>query len=386
MHKRHDRLARHEARLRQHFEARGLPWPDPHDSAQWRAAHHAMAEWHWSQRSLHAWRWRRHALHRRFRHSLGGRLALIFLLLGGAGGLLVYQTVQQNLGWGWMLAGVWLITLLAYGSIRRMLWPLRALSHGAAAFGRGELSHRIRVFHRDEIGDVADRFNRMADDIQAMLDAKRELLLAISHELRSPLTRARLNAELMDENPSQQAVVKELGQMRDLIEDLLERERLDAGHSALRLEEADWPALVDELIARRFAQAVDLGQLRVDLAAGLPAMRLDTTRVQVLLGNLVDNALRHHDAAQGPVVLTVSWSPGHVRLAVRDLGPGMPEDALSKLGQPFFRPDSARTRGSGGVGLGLSLCKQIAQAHGGTLNLRNAHPGLEATVDLPVNA
>ncbi|MGH6645762.1 sensor histidine kinase [Aquabacterium sp.] len=376
MFNRHDRMARHERRLRRHFEAHGLRWQHPADRDEWLKAHHAF----------HELRWHRYSLHRRFRHSLGARLAFIFLLLGGAGGLLVYQTVQQHLGWGWMLAGLWLITLLAYGSIRRMLWPLRALSHGAAAFGRGELSHRIRVFHRDEIGDVADRFNQMADDIQAMLDAKRELLLSISHELRSPLTRARLNAELMDEGPSQQAVVKELGEMRDLIEDLLERERLDSGHSALRLEEAHWPALVDELLQRRFAGAMSGGQLRADLADGLPAMRLDITRVQVLLGNLLDNALRHHDAAQGPVVLTVAESEtGGVRLTVRDRGPGVPDDALPKLGQPFFRPDSARTRGSGGVGLGLSLCKQIAQAHGGTLTLRNAQPGLEAGVELPVN-
>ncbi|RZL02812.1 MAG: HAMP domain-containing histidine kinase [Rubrivivax sp.] len=374
MFKRHDRLARHERRLRRHFEAHGLRWQHPADREQWLKAHHAF----------HELRWHRHSLHRRFRHSLGARLAFIFLLLGGAGGVLVYHTVQQHLGWGWMLAGLWLLTLLAYGSIRRMLWPLRALSHGAAALGRGELAHRIRVFHRDEIGDVADRFNRMADDIQAMLDAKRELLLAISHELRSPLTRARLNAELLDEGPSQQAVVHELGQMRDLIEDLLERERLDSGHSALRLEEAHWPDLVAELLRRRFADAVDAGQLRADLASELLAMSLDITRVQVLLGNLLDNALRHHDAAQGPVVLTIGVLPaGGVRLTVRDHGPGVPDEALPKLGQPFFRPDSARTRGSGGVGLGLSLCKQIAQAHGGTLALRNARPGLEACVDLP---
>jgi signal transduction histidine kinase len=377
MHKRHDRLARHEARLRRRFEAHGLPWPDRNDPEQWRAAHHALHEWHW----------RRRGMHRRFNHSLGGRLAFIFLLLGGAGGLLVYHTVQHNLGWGWMIAGLWLLTLVAYGSIRRMLWPLRALAHGAAVFGRGDLSHRIRVFHRDEIGDLAERFNRMADDIQAMLDAKRELLLAISHELRSPLTRARLNAELMDEGPSQQAVVKELGQMRDLIEDLLERERLDAGHSALRLEDADWQPLVDDLLRKRFGEALDAGQLRVDLGEGLPAMQLDILRVQVLLGNLLDNALRHHDSAQGPVTLTLaSTSSGPtagVRLTVRDMGPGVPEDALPRLGEPFFRPDAARTRGGGGVGLGLSLCRQIAQAHGGSLTLRNAQPGLEATVELP---
>lgn len=348
---------------------------------------HGYARHHWwhEQAHLHGWgRWHHRTLHRRFRHSLGARLTLVFLVLAVAGGAFVHWTAQRD-AWGWAAGALVLMTFTAYASIRRMLRPLRALAYGAAMFGRGELSHRIRVRHHDEIGALAGRFNRMADDIQAMLDAKRELLLAISHELRSPLTRARLNAELMDEGRPQQAVVHELGLMRDLIEDLLERERLDAGHGALRLEACAWPALVDELLHKRFADEVATSRLRIDLAEGLPAMQLDRTRMQRLLGNLLDNALRHHDAAQGPVTLQVRLAAGELQMSVRDLGPGVPEEALDKLGQPFFRPDSARTRDSGGVGLGLNLCRLIAQAHGGALQLRNAHPGLEATLALPLS-
>jgi len=362
-----DRMARRarRAQLRQRWHE------------QWQAHQHAHG---------HGWgRWHHRALHRRFRHSLGARLTLVFLVLAATGGAFVHWAAQRD-AWGWAIATLMLMTFMAYASIRRMLRPLRALAYGAAMFGRGELSHRIRVRHHDEIGALAGRFNRMADDIQAMLDAKRELLLAISHELRSPLTRARLNAELMDEGQPQQAVVHELGLMRDLIDDLLERERLDAGHSALRLEACAWPALVDELLQKRFADQVATGRLRLELADGLPTMQLDRTRMQMLLGNLLDNALRHHDAAQGPVTLNARTTGAHLEVSVRDLGPGVPEDALVRLGQPFFRPDSARTRDSGGVGLGLNLCRLIAQAHGGTLTLRNAHPGLQATLALPLQA
>lgn len=314
------------------------------------------------------------------------------------GSLGMYLALRQELSWGWLLAGLFVLTLVAYGSVRRLLRPLRALAHGAAAFGRGELSHRIRVHHRDEIGALAARFNRMADDIGAMLDAKRGLLLAISHELRSPLTRARLNAELIDEGPSQQAVVKELGMMRDLIDSLLERERLDAGHSALSLEACDVRALVDGLLASRFDGAVAQGNLRAELAPDLPeSIALDCPRVKVLLGNLLDNALRHHDARHGqPVTLRVSMAARsgdvngdgaggerRLHLLVRDWGPGVQEDELAKLGQPFYRPDSARTRQDGGVGLGLNVCHLIVAAHGGTMALRNAEPGLEASVSLP---
>lgn len=199
------------------------------------------------------------------------------------------------------------------------------------------------------------------------------------------------HAGLIDEaNPQQQAIVKDLGHMRDLIEDLLERERLDAGHSALRLQSCDVGTLLTTLVHNRFAHAQAEGRIRVELSNDLPAsMQLDHIRMQVLMGNLLDNALRHHDAALGPIVLAASITPSSsdapklLRISVRDLGPGVPEDALGKLGQPFFRPDAARTRDSGGVGLGLNLCHLIAQAHGGTLSLRNAQPGFEARVDLP---
>ena len=361
--------------------------PARHARDHWRTLRAYDRLWHWHHHHDHAFNWRR-----RFKHSLGARLTLVFLVLAGIGGGFLHWAGQQGLAWGWMLGGVLLLTFIAYASTRLMLMPLRVLAHGVAAFGRGDLSHRVHLRHADEIGALAARFNRMADDIQAMLDAKRELLLSISHELRSPLTRARLNAELLDEGPGQQAVVKELGQMRDLIESLLERERLDTGHSALRLEDCAWPELVDDLLQRRFAEQRQAGLLTIDVPAELPAMRLDRSRIQVLLGNLLDNALRHNDEANGPVHLSIQPIPtpagqgAHpaIRLQVRDQGPGVPDDMLGQLGQPFFRPDAARTRGSGGVGLGLNLCRLIASAHGGALVLRNAQPGLEATIDLPL--
>ena len=152
-----------------------------------------------------------------------------------------------------------------------------------------------------------------------MLDAKRALLLAISHELRSPLTRARLNTELLPETPEvtpqRDALLRDLQEMAGLITDLLESERHGAG------------------------------------------------------------------AAQAPELHLQPDSAG-IRITVRDHGPGVPEAQLPHLAEPFFRLDSARSRTQGGVGLGLYLCKLVAQAHGGTFALRNAGPGLETTVRL----
>ena len=323
-------------------------------------------------------------------HSFSARLTLVFLLLALTGGLFLFFGQQAQIAWYWLVAGLWLLVGTARLSIRWMLSPLRELAHWADAFGRGELSSRIRVRRFDEFGALAMRFNRMADDLQGMLDAKRALLLAISHELRSPLTRVRLHLELMDESPARQAVVQDLGLMRDMIEGLLERERLDGGHAALMLQDCGWSDWVEDLLQRRFASPMAQGLLSVRIEPGLPVVRLDRMRMQVLLGNLLDNALRYNDAAKGAVQLRLQRvgpsadASSGLLLQVRDFGPGVPEDALPQLGQPFFRPDEARTRASGGVGLGLSLCFMIARAHGASLTLRNGHPGLEATLHWPL--
>jgi signal transduction histidine kinase len=109
---------------------------------------------------------------------------------------------------------------------------------------------------------------------------------------------------------------------------------------------------------------------------------LDRTRIRLLLRNLLDNALRHSVGAPHPPEIDLHPEGGAIRITVRDHGPGVPEDQLPHLAQPFYRPDAARERATGGVGLGLYLCKLVAQAHGGTFTVRNALPGLEVSVTL----
>ncbi|MDO9165913.1 MAG: ATP-binding protein, partial [Rhodoferax sp.] len=278
--------------------------------------------------------------------------------------------------------------------VRRLLRPLDDIRAGALRFGQGDFAQAIPVHHAarpDELGELAATINTMGGDIHQMLEAKRALLLAISHELRSPLTRARLNTELLPESPdvqpSRDALLRDLGLMRDLITDLLESERLASPHAALHREPTDLAALVAEVTASLPGAAA----VQQHIDPGLPAVALDRTRVRLLLRNLLDNALRHSaDASQRPSLQVQADKPGEeqgkgqgVRITVRDHGPGVPEDQLPHLAQPFYRADAARERATGGVGLGLYLCKLVAQAHGGTFSVRNARPGLEVQVVLP---
>jgi signal transduction histidine kinase len=295
-----------------------------------------------------------------------------FGLAGAPGG-----RFAGNAGWV-TLALLLALTALAYAYVRRLLRPLDDIGRGAQRYGRGEFTEPIRVRRADELGELAERINRMAAELHHMLEAKRGLLLAISHELRSPLTRARVNAELVEEGEPQQALLRDLAEMRDLVSDLLESERLATGHAALHTEPSDLSELVQEVIDTHFAGLVQWAPApKLQLA-------LDRVRLRLLVRNLIDNALRHSAGATTPPAVSAAVQGEAVELTVRDFGPGVADEHLPHLADAFYRADSARQRATGGVGLGLHLCRLVAQAHGGSMAFGNARPGLEVTVRLPV--
>ena len=299
-----------------------------------------------------------------------------------------------------------LLTALAYAYVRYLLRPLDDIRRGAQRFGAGDFAQPIplRSTRRpDELGQLAATINTMGEDIHQMLEAKRALLLAMSHELRSPLTRARLNTELLPEGADTQAqrdaLLRDLGEMARLISDLLESERLAGRHAALYREPTDLAALAREVVEELSVRHAAAAHIRVVMdCEGLagnptedgtpshqpPLLALDRSRVRLLLRNLLDNSLRHSDpAAPPPELHCILDAMDGVVLRVRDFGPGVADEHLGRLAEPFFRPDTARQRATGGVGLGLYLCRLVAQAHGGWLHIANAKPGLEVQVALP---
>jgi signal transduction histidine kinase len=306
------------------------------------------------------------------RRSVDGHRIRFGLDWGGAG----WQDRPRWFGWA-TLAALLALTAGAWAWVRHLLRPLGDIQAGAQRYGQGDFSQPIPQARQDELGALAAQVNAMATSLQHMLAGQRGLLLAISHELRSPLTRARLHAELLDDGAERAALLRDLGQMRDLISDLLEGERLAGGAAALQREAVDINALVRDLVADGFA---DRG-ITLQLATGLPALLADRTRLQLLLRNLLDNALRH--GAGTPVQVQTTAQGDGWCLRVRDHGPGVDPAALARLGEPFYRPDAARSRSAGGVGLGLHLCRLVAQSHGGALQWRNAAPGLEVSFCLP---
>jgi signal transduction histidine kinase len=170
--------------------------------------------------------------------------------------------------------------------------------------------------------------------------------------------------------------------MRDLISSLLESERLAGGRAALAIETVHLDEVVHAVHQAHFADwPIDL-----DIDPSLPALQGDRVRLELLVRNLLDNALRHNPPGARAVQVRVARRGTDLLIEVRDHGPGVAQAELERLGQPFYRPDAARTRSSGGVGLGLYLCRQVARSHGGAMLIGLAQPGLRVQVILPVDS
>ena len=282
-----------------------------------------------------------------------------------------------------ILTIVALLTVLAfaYHAIRRLFRPIEAIQSGLSKIGSGDLEHRLSIQRRDELGELAASVNAMADDIAQMLEAKRELLLAISHELRSPLTRARVNAELLDESDTRRALLADLGELEALLAELLESERLSGRHVALDRQAVDPSEMLRELVTESFHDAPP----EMDIDPEGTWISLDPMRVRVLVRNLLKNALHHTPPGQGAPVLASHVDDKHWCLSVTDYGEGIAPEHLERLTEPFYRADPSRRRTSGGVGLGLYLSRVIAEAHGGRLELASTlGEGTKVTVTLPI--
>jgi signal transduction histidine kinase len=221
----------------------------------------------------------------------------------------------------------------------------------------------------------------MAGKVEGMLDAKRQLLLGVSHELRSPISRITLGLALLEDSAAVRALRQDASGMASIVGMLLEAERFDSPHAMLQLSEVSLGALARDLVARHFP---DEPRLQVRVPDSLHA-RLDASRIQLLLRNLIGNALRYSSPDDGPVEVDIAVERDRLVFRVRDHGPGIPEAQRSHIGEPFYRTDASRTRETGGTGLGLYLARQIARAHGGDLELRDVSGrGALFVVSLPL--
>jgi signal transduction histidine kinase len=214
-----------------------------------------------------------------------------------------------------------------------------------------------------------------------MLEAKRGLLLAISHELRSPLTRARVNTELLDDSDTRRALLADMGELETLLDELLESERLSGRHAVLDRQAVDPSRLVKELVAESFSGA----SLELELDPEGTWISLDPVRIRLLVRNLMQNAISHTPRGRPSPVLHSRVDDHHWSLSVTDHGAGIAAEHLGRLTEPFYRVDPSRQRASGGMGLGLYLSRLIVEAHGGDLKITSTQGvGTVVQIELPL--
>ncbi|WP_433510384.1 ATP-binding protein [Nonomuraea sp. CA-143628] len=281
----------------------------------------------------------------------------------------------------WLIGGAALAfaVVLALLATRGVLRPVRELGRAARLLGEGEMRTRIAVRGSDELADVARTFNHTAAELERHVKQLREMeadarrfVADVSHELRTPLAALTAVADVLDEEAAQlpepagraaRLVSQETLNLTGLVNDLIEISRFDSGVAALALNEID----VAELVRASLRTRGWTEQVRTELPPEVTA-RLDPRRVDVILANLVGNALRH---GEPPVSVRLSADPQWIALEVRDHGPGLRETVLPHVFDRFYKASAARAR-SEGSGLGLAIARENARLHQGDLTVINA--------------
>lgn len=261
-----------------------------------------------------------------------------------------------------------LLFLLVYLAIKHMLQPIRRLEQGVERVQAGDLSTPIAVRGRDELARLSESFNTMMERISSMIRAREQLLLDVSHELRSPLTRLKLGLEFIEDGGQRERLRRDVDEMDTMIRELLESERLASRHGGLQREETDLRELLREEVERLRQRKPGL---ELDAEQGLPGLLLDRDRVRTALRNVLENACRASQQQQEPVRIQVRSKADRVVVQVQDKGKGIGTEHLPLLFEPFYRIDKDRSRRSGGYGLGLFLCKRIMEAHGGRIEVES---------------
>lgn len=292
------------------------------------------------------------------------------------------HSAHEKLLWMLLLMIVGVV-LTAYWFQKRLLRPVRSLGDGVARMSAGQLDVVLPQVTHDELGTLTTAFNQMVSRVKEMIHARDQLLLDVSHELRSPLTRMKVALALLPEDDNRANLEADVKDMERMISELLELERLRTPHG-LRQQKQDVVPIVRE-IAQQFenrAPGVHLIARPETVFANVEYEKLRT-----VLRNLLDNAFKYSLPDSQPVILSIFESREWVVIRVQDDGQGIPEGQQANVFEPFFRIDPSRSKKTGGYGLGLSMCKRIVEAHGGTIQIEsNSRRGVSFILMIPVFA
>jgi signal transduction histidine kinase len=292
--------------------------------------------------------------------------------------------VIRDLRIRWFLSTI--IALLLSGVVglwlsRAIARPVGRLTEAAGAVARGHLDHQVPVSSRDELGRLSQAFNDMTARLRAARQAQTDFVANVSHELRTPLTAVKGTVETLRDGAVDDPEVRDLflatvetetDRLIRLVNDLLVLSRADSAALNLRREPLDLAELA-HATARKLAPQAEARNVSLMVEAGpdLSPVLADADRIEQVLVNLLDNAIKYSRPGGGVTVRVTGGVEGMVHVQVRDEGLGIPADELPRIGERFYRADRARSRAEGGSGLGLAIARALVEAHGGRLWLES---------------
>lgn len=313
-----------------------------------------------------------------------------FVMPGGKGGTYVFA---WYFGAGMQATHAMLLLLLllvilavvitTHAVLRRLLRPLRVLSNGVQRLSEGQLDVTLPETTRDEFGRLTRAFNAMVGRVRDMIRSRDQLLVDVSHELRSPLTRMKVALELPANGEQRVRLREDVAEMERMVSELLELERLRSGRGLSPVRQ-DMLALV-RAVVEEFRDRPP--GVCFDAPARAVMADVDAEKIRTVIRNLLENAVKYSLPQSRPVQVSVSQSGAAVVIRVSDDGVGIPETDAERVFEPFYRVDASRSKRTGGYGLGLSICKRVVEAHGGRIAVEqtNGH-GATFVMTLPATA
>ena len=302
------------------------------------------------------------------------------------------SALNRSLLWTGLAAGVAGVLLVSLFS-RRVLAPARALGSTARLLGQGDLSQRVSPQGRDEIADLGRTFNSMAEDLEKAEQQRRSLMADVAHELRTPLSNIQGYLEavrdglMQPDNATIDTIHQQVLHLTLLVEDLRLLALADAGALRLAIEpdslEQTLSKSMEAVRPRAEAKSISLS---LDIPH-LPLVPMDRTRIAQVVGNLLENAISHTPEGGRVSVSAEVTASGAARVSVADTGSGIPVDDLPLVFERFYRVDPSRARATGGAGLGLTIARQLVEAHGGVI-YAESEPGRGSrfTFELPIGS
>jgi len=252
----------------------------------------------------------------------------------------------------------------SYTLVRWLFRPLNWLTSGVTEIAQGNLNYQVRTRSDDQLGQLTVGLNDMVSRVRDMLRARDRLLVDVSHELRSPLTRIKVALEFVHDQPVKEKIQQDIRELETMVTELLESERLNSEYGGLTLTDADLVPLVRDLVE---VYKEHIPSVQLVAAPESVMLKIDIHRVRIALRNVLENALQYTVPAEAPVEVRIDQYEHTIQISVCDHGIGIPPDEQTLIFEPFYRTDKSRSRTTGGYGLGLNLAKNIMTAHGGSI-------------------